>query len=107
MSLADELKRQQDVLDVYVEMLPDDIQTVDASATDTSEETAELIEQVGTLFPEAKGLAAAFAWASEKCKLRKAGAVRLKFEGNAFEEKGEKAIRNAVQFSKLFSSVSF
>ena len=39
--LADELKRQQDVLDVYVEMLPDDIQTVDASATDTSEETAE------------------------------------------------------------------
>ncbi|MEO0907928.1 MAG: M23 family metallopeptidase [Pseudomonadota bacterium] len=55
--LADELKRQQDVLDVYVEMLPDDIQTVDASATDTSEETAELIEQVGTLFPEAKGLA--------------------------------------------------
>ncbi|MEM7780415.1 MAG: peptidoglycan DD-metalloendopeptidase family protein [Pseudomonadota bacterium] len=55
--LADELSRQQDLLDDYVELLPDDIQTVDTNVTDSSSETAELIEQVGTHFPEARGLA--------------------------------------------------
>lgn len=54
---------------------------------------------------EAKTLATTFAYAAEKCKLRKAGTVRLRLEGNDFGEKGEKAIRNAVQFSKVFADV--
>lgn len=56
---------------------------------------------------EGKALAAALAYASEKCKLRKSGTVRLKLEGNDFEEKGEKGIRNAIQFSKVFADVRF
>ena len=44
---------------------------------------------------------------SEKCKLRKSGTVRLKFDGNAFDEKGQKAIQKAIQFSKVFQSVAF
>lgn len=56
---------------------------------------------------EAKVLATALAYASEKCKLRKSGTVRLRFEGNAFDEKGEKAIRTAIQFSKVIADVRF
>lgn len=56
---------------------------------------------------EAKALAAALQFASEKCKLRKSGGVRLRFEGNHFEDKGEKMIRNAVQFSKVIQAVLF
>ena len=55
--LTDELSARQDTLDALVEMLPADIHTVDTNVTDSSEETAETIEQVGKYFPEAQGLA--------------------------------------------------
>lgn len=55
--LTDELSARQDTLDALVEMLPADIHTVDTNVTDSSEETAETIEQVGKYFPEARGLA--------------------------------------------------
>jgi murein DD-endopeptidase MepM/ murein hydrolase activator NlpD len=55
--LTDELSARQDTLDALVEMLPSDIHTVDTNVTDSSEETAETIEQVGKYFPEAQGLA--------------------------------------------------
>lgn len=55
--LTDELSARQDTLDALVEMLPSDIHTVDTNVTDSSEETAETIDQVGKYFPEAQGLA--------------------------------------------------
>ena len=55
--LTDELSARQDTLDALVAMLPSDIHTVDTNVTDSSEETAETIEQVGKYFPEAQGLA--------------------------------------------------
>ncbi|MDJ0642626.1 MAG: M23 family metallopeptidase, partial [Erythrobacter sp.] len=56
-AIADELKARQDVLEAMVEMLPEDIRTVDTNVTDSSEETAKTIEQVGAYFPQARGLA--------------------------------------------------
>lgn len=56
-SVVEDLEARQDALDSMIEMLPEDIQTVDTNVTDSSEETAETVEQVGAMFPEARGLA--------------------------------------------------
>lgn len=55
--VVDDLKARQDVLDAMSEMLPEDIQTVDTNVTDSSDETAKTVEQVGAYFPQARGLA--------------------------------------------------
>ena len=55
--VVDDLETRQDILDAMVEMLPEDIQTVDTNVTDSSDETAETIDQVGRFFPQARGLA--------------------------------------------------
>ncbi len=55
--VVDDLNARQEALDAMVEMLPDDIQTVDTNVTDSSEETAETVEQIGAMFPSARGLA--------------------------------------------------
>ncbi|AWW73167.1 peptidase M23 [Erythrobacter sp. KY5] len=55
--VVDDLKARQDMLDAMSEMLPSDIQTVDTNVTDSSDETAKTVEQVGAMFPQAVGLA--------------------------------------------------
>ncbi|MEO1487848.1 MAG: M23 family metallopeptidase [Pseudomonadota bacterium] len=55
--VADDLDKRQDALEAMSEMLPEEIRTVDTNVTDSSEETAETIEKVGALFPQALGLA--------------------------------------------------
>lgn len=55
--VVQDLQTRQDVLDNMSEMLPDDIQTVDTNVTDSSDETAKTVEQVGVMFPQARGLA--------------------------------------------------
>ncbi|MEM1053573.1 MAG: peptidoglycan DD-metalloendopeptidase family protein [Pseudomonadota bacterium] len=52
-----DLQTRQQALEAMSEMLPDDIKTVDTNVTDSSKETAKTVEQVGTYFPQAKGLA--------------------------------------------------
>jgi len=52
-----DLQARQETLDGMAELLPDEIQTVDTNVTDSSEETAKTVEQVGILFPHARGLA--------------------------------------------------
>lgn len=56
-AVVDELKARQDALDVLVDVLPEDIRTVDTNVTDSSEETAKTVEKVGQMFPQARGLA--------------------------------------------------
>ena len=55
--VVEDLQTRQDVLDAMSEMLPEDIQTVDTNVTDSSDETAKTVEQVGAMFPQARGLA--------------------------------------------------
>ncbi|MEE4201176.1 peptidoglycan DD-metalloendopeptidase family protein [Erythrobacter sp.] len=55
--VVEDLTTRQEVLDTMVEMLPDDIQTVDTNVTDSSAETAKTVEQVGAVLPQALGLA--------------------------------------------------
>ncbi|TRD11393.1 M23 family metallopeptidase [Erythrobacter insulae] len=55
--VVDDLDSRQDALDAMVEMLPEDIQTVDTNVTDSSDETADTVKQVGIMFPQARGLA--------------------------------------------------
>ncbi len=55
--VVEDLEARQEALDAMIEMLPDDIQTVDTNVTDSSEETAKTIEEVGAHFPQARGLA--------------------------------------------------
>ena len=55
--VVEDLNSRQEVLDAMVDMLPDDIQTVDTNVTDSSDETAETVEQIGAMFPSARGLA--------------------------------------------------
>ena len=55
--VVEDLKVRQDMLDAMSEMLPEDIQTVDTNVTDSSEETAKTVNQVGMMFPQARGLA--------------------------------------------------
>lgn len=52
-----DLETRQQALEAMSQMLPEDIKTVDTNVTDSSEETAEMVEQVGAFFPQAKGLA--------------------------------------------------
>lgn len=52
-----DLETRQKALEAMSEMLPDDIKTVDTNVTDSSDETAQTVEQVGAFFPQAKGLA--------------------------------------------------
>jgi murein DD-endopeptidase MepM/ murein hydrolase activator NlpD len=55
--VVEDLKVRQEVLDSMVEMLPEDIRTVDTNVKDSSAETAKTVEQVGAFFPQARGLA--------------------------------------------------
>ena len=55
--VVDELKARQDALDVMVDVLPEDIRTVDTNVTDSSDETAKTVEKVGAMLPQARGLA--------------------------------------------------
>lgn len=55
--VVDDLDARQDALDAMIQMLPDDIQTVDTNVTDSSDETAETVKKVGVRFPQARGLA--------------------------------------------------
>lgn len=55
--VVEDLKTRQDTLDTLVEMLPEGIRTVDTNVTDSSDETAETVEKVGAMFPQAQGLA--------------------------------------------------
>lgn len=52
-----DLETRQKALEAMSQMLPDDIKTVDTNVSDSSTETAKTVEQVGTSFPQAKGLA--------------------------------------------------
>lgn len=56
--IAEDLTARQEALEAMAEMLPEDIRTVDTNVTDSSEETAEVVEKVGAFLPEAQGLAA-------------------------------------------------
>lgn len=56
-NVVSDLDTRQKALEVMSEMLPDDIKTVETNVTDSSEETAATVEQVGAFFPQAKGLA--------------------------------------------------
>ena len=55
--VVDDLQTRQEFLDSIIEALPEDIQTVDTNVTDSSDETAETVDQVGRFFPQARGLA--------------------------------------------------
>ena len=55
--VVDDLGTRQDALDSMIEMLPADIRATDTNVTDSSSQTAETVEQVGALFPQATGLA--------------------------------------------------
>lgn len=55
--VVEDLQGRQDVLEAMSEMLPEEIQTVDTNVTDSSAETAETVEHIGTYFPQARGLA--------------------------------------------------
>ena len=52
-----DLEARQEALEAMSQMLPDDIKTVDSNVTDSSAETAETVEKVGAIFPQARGLA--------------------------------------------------
>ena len=56
-NVVSDLEARQKALEAMSEMLPDEIKTVDTNVTDSSEETAKTVEQVGAYFPQAKGLA--------------------------------------------------
>ena len=55
--VVEDLDARQNVLDAMLEMLPEEIRAIDTNVTDSSEETAETVEQVGAVFPQARGLA--------------------------------------------------
>ncbi|WP_337661266.1 M23 family metallopeptidase [Erythrobacter sp. Alg231-14] len=55
--VVEDLDARQDALEAMAELLPEEIQTVDTNVTDSSDETAETVEQVGIMFPKARGLA--------------------------------------------------
>ena len=55
--VVEELNERQEFLDAMAQMLPEDIKAAGASVTDSSEETAETVEKVGAILPQARGLA--------------------------------------------------
>jgi murein DD-endopeptidase MepM/ murein hydrolase activator NlpD len=56
-NVVSDLEARQKALEAMSAMLPDEIKTVDTNVSDSSEETAKTVEQVGAYFPQAKGLA--------------------------------------------------
>ncbi|MEE4289776.1 MAG: peptidoglycan DD-metalloendopeptidase family protein [Erythrobacter sp.] len=55
--VVDELRARQDFLDAMQEALPKEIRDAGLNVTDSSQDTAETVEKIGELFPEARGLA--------------------------------------------------
>lgn len=55
--VVEDLGARQEALEAMSEMLPEDIKSVDTNVTDSSKETAETVEHVGAMFPQARGLA--------------------------------------------------
>ena len=55
--VVEELQARQDVNDAVMEMLPEDIREAGVNVTDSSEETAETVEKISEVFPEARALA--------------------------------------------------
>lgn len=55
--VVNELEERQEFLDAMLPMLPDEIRDAGVNVTDSSEETAETVEKVGALIPQAQGLA--------------------------------------------------
>ena len=55
---------------------------------------------------EARQIAVALTYAAEKCKLHKsAGPLLVRLEGNHFGDMGERLIKAAVKFGKIFAAV--
>ncbi|MEL6706991.1 MAG: M23 family metallopeptidase [Pseudomonadota bacterium] len=52
-----ELTARQDAVDAVKEMLPEDIREAGVNVTDSSKESAETVEKISEVFPEARGLA--------------------------------------------------
>ncbi|MEM6492914.1 MAG: peptidoglycan DD-metalloendopeptidase family protein [Pseudomonadota bacterium] len=55
--VVEELGARQKALDSMLPLLPDEIRDAGVNVTDSSEETAQTVEKIGELFPEARGLA--------------------------------------------------
>ncbi|MEO0689349.1 MAG: peptidoglycan DD-metalloendopeptidase family protein [Pseudomonadota bacterium] len=55
--VVEDLRARQDFLDAMQEALPEEIREAGVNVTDSSKETAETVEKIGELFPEARGLA--------------------------------------------------
>ncbi len=55
--VVEELKAKQEFLDETVRMLPMDVIDPGTNVTDSSKETAETVEKIGALLPQARGLA--------------------------------------------------
>lgn len=56
-SVVEDLKLRQNALESMADMLPEEIRSVDTNVTDSSLEAAETVKKVGSLFPQARGLA--------------------------------------------------
>jgi murein DD-endopeptidase MepM/ murein hydrolase activator NlpD len=55
--VVDELNERQEFLDAMARMLPEEIREASGTVTDSSEETAKTVEQIGAILPQARGLA--------------------------------------------------
>lgn len=55
--VVQDLQARQDAVDAVKEMLPEEIRAAGVNVTDSSKETAETVEKIGAVFPEARGLA--------------------------------------------------
>lgn len=55
--VVQELTARQDAVDAVKDMLPEDIRGAGINVTDSSRETAETVEKISEVFPEARGLA--------------------------------------------------
>ncbi len=55
--VVEELTARQDVVDAVKDMLPQEIRDAGVNVTDSSKETAETVEKISEVFPEARGLA--------------------------------------------------
>ena len=52
-----DLNARQEVLDAMRDMLPEEIRAAGKNVTDSSQETAETVEKISAVFPQARGLA--------------------------------------------------
>ncbi len=55
--VVEELRARQDVNDAVLEMLPEEIREAGVNVTDSTDETAETVDKISEVFPEARGLA--------------------------------------------------